>query len=589
MKRAGLRFALSSIALATLLPLACATGVEVPPAGEGGAGGEGSAASTGDASSSTGSGPCVYAIECAALTDACGDGACVNSECVKLPNPEKDGVACDDGKTCTQNDTCKEGACTGPLKSCPGADACNVGLCDVETDTCITVPGNEGQQCVDTDPCTQTSVCKSGACSPGQPTDCSFLNDACHLGYCEPGVGCKQMPGNDGAKCDDGFFCTTFDTCQGGVCQGEPLTCAPSGDVCQLSVCDEVLNVCDVVPGNDGAACNDNNACTASEECTSGLCGGGVPANNGGGCDDGNACTTGDVCQGGACAGTPIAACQGGDGCCPVGCDFAQDIDCGGAVYMTSANGFPGFYRYDIPSNSWSILPSPPFTTHAQLTTDGTNVLLLGDDSVIYSFSPATNQWMPTIKGPGVSIGIPVAFFKWTPSALYFLKDGTSTLYRAPLNMGGIWLTHNLPLQGSSAGTFDPSSGNLYIRGWFSFSVMAFNTATNTVVQTVMSPLSCGENSRTGSFFAGAFYERDSAGPFHKLDLATGIATNLGVTPSETHTSTDVNLATGDIYIGPHKPTGKTLQVWNVTSNMITTLPPAPMSINDHSTVVFVP
>jgi hypothetical protein len=583
MRRMNLRFALL-IAASIAVPLACATAIDQPPDGDGGAGGEGGDP-TGASASSTGSGPCIYAPECAHLTDACGDGACVNSACVKLPNPAKDGTPCDDGKQCTQNDACKEGACTGALNSCPSSEPCMVGLCDVETDTCIEVPGNDGKICADSDPCTQNSVCSGGVCSGGSPTDCSLPKNPCLMGYCEPGVGCKLMPYNEGGKCDDGLFCTVNDACKSGDCTGQPMACAPPGDVCLVGMCDEQQWTCKAVPGNNGAQCDDKSACTTGETCSNGVCGGGAPANDGAMCNDKSACTTGDVCQGGGCSGTPVAACASGDGCCPSGCDIAMDDDCGGMVYLTSANGSPGFYGYDIVANSWSALPQPPVPTCSQLTTDGTNVLLLGIDNVIYSYAPASGQWSPVVSGPGFEANFPIGFFKWTPSGYYYVKD-SSNLIKYTTAGGNVWSIAMLPAAGSCAGTFDPASGNLYIRQYGSVGVMTFSTATNSVVQFWQSFVSCGESSRTGSYYDGYFYGRDFNSPFVKIDVATGVMSNTAISPFEGHTSTDVDLATGDIYIGPYKPTGQVFQVWNVPANTIKMLAPLPVFVIDTTLVV---
>ena len=583
MRRPNLRFLLLS-AICISIPIACATAVEQNPDGEGGAGGEG-----GDptgASSTTGSGPCVYAPECAHLTDACGDGACVNSACVKLPNPAKDGIACDDGKQCTQNDACKDGECTGALKLCPSSDPCLTGLCDVETDACIEVPGNDGTPCVDNDPCTQTAVCQGGVCSPGIPTNCAIPpKSQCIVGYCEPGVGCKTMPANDGGKCDDGLFCTVSDACQGGACKGEPNPCGAAGDVCKTAVCNEQQDICQSVPGNNGAMCDDASACTTGETCANGVCGGGAPANDGSMCDDKNACTAGDVCQAGGCSGATIVGCASGDGCCPSGCDFVADDDCGGMVYVTSADGSPGFYGYDIVADTWSALPLPPAPTCSQLTTDGTNVLLLGTDNTIYSYSPSASQWSPVVAGPGLEASFPMGFFKWTPSGYYYIKDSSNVIKYTTAG-GNIWSSALLPVAGSCAGTFDPVTGNLHIRAYSNFGLMIFSTASNSLVKYWPNFMSCGESSRTGSYYGGFFFEREFDNPFYKVDVATGMGVNTGVKPSEGHTSTDVDLATGDIYIGPYKPTGQAFQVFNVPTNALKNLAPLPMFVINTTLVV---
>ena len=89
----------------------------------------------------------------------------------------------------------------------------------------------------------------------------------------------------------------------------------------------------------------------------------------------------------------------------------------------------------------------------------------------------------------------------------------------------------------------------------------------------------CGENSRTGAYYNGFFYERDSSGPFFKMDVGTGVVTATGVTPSEGHTATDVDFATGKIYIGPYT-TGTVFQSYNVASNNLTGLLPRTLLVS---------
>jgi hypothetical protein len=205
-----------------------------------------------------------------------------------------------------------------------------VASCDLETDSCIEVPGNDGASCVDDDPCTLTATCSGGSCVPGQLVDCSFLDSICGVGVCDPQLGCVAQPLNDGTPCDDGFYCTIDEHCTNGTCgAGLPNTCAAPGDVCLIGSCNEAQDTCVAVPGNNGGACNDGSSCTTGETCSNGVCGGGSPANPGGACDDQNACTTGDTCSGGVCSGAAISSCLDGDGCCPAACNFQNDDDCG--------------------------------------------------------------------------------------------------------------------------------------------------------------------------------------------------------------------------------------------------------------------
>jgi hypothetical protein len=361
----------------------CATGLRSTSEGAGGGGGEGGSSSvTGTGGEMTG--PCVSADDCASFSDACNVGTCINGKCTKTPNNE--GVACDDGKSCTQSDTCQNGMCTGPLKYCPSMDSCHVGTCDVETDGCVQVPGNDGAFCVDDDPCTSTGICSDGACMPGQPTDCSFLNDICNIGVCDSQSGCKQQPVADGTACKDGFFCTANDHCEAGKCVSEPNICAAPGDVCKTGSCNEATDACSVVNANNGGACDDMNACTTGTTCSSGLCGGGSPANQGGACDDKDACTTVDTCDAnGACVGTsPIVQCMSGDGCCPQGCSLADDVDCVPACCGDTENDFPtGDNCFQGAAwIAWKYVPTCGFNvTRIELHSDMGNVALLADSN----------------------------------------------------------------------------------------------------------------------------------------------------------------------------------------------------------------
>lgn len=314
-----------------LLGVGCATSIVSPTGGQGGggsggAGGDGGAGGGGSGGDG-GAGPCFSAADCAGLTDACNVGTCVNGACEKQPANE--GSACDDGKSCTVSDTCQDGACTsGNLKFCPSSDNCHIGYCDPDTDACTQVPGNDGATCVDDDACTDGTTCSNGACVGGFPSDCTFLDDTCAIGACDPQTGCFAIPQADGAPCDDGLFCTVSDTCSAGQCAGLPNPCGAPNAVCSVASCDEATDTCTAVPGNDGAGCDDGSACTTGETCSAGSCTGGAPANQGGACDDGDACTTGDTCAAGVCSGAPIVACANGDGCCPAGCDVNDDDDC---------------------------------------------------------------------------------------------------------------------------------------------------------------------------------------------------------------------------------------------------------------------
>src|SRR5258706_13202058 len=147
-------------------------------------------------------GTCTGASDCAGFADACNDGACINGKCGKIAKNELG--ACDDKQFCTDNDTCMSGTCVGGGPHvCVSKDACHVSSCDEAQQMCVDTPGNDGAQCPSMDPCAQTGVCKAGMCAPGQPVDCSFFDDACGVGQCDPVKGCVKLPKPDNTPCDD--------------------------------------------------------------------------------------------------------------------------------------------------------------------------------------------------------------------------------------------------------------------------------------------------------------------------------------------------------------------------------------------------
>lgn len=309
------RLAAGVLCVTGLLAASCARSIEFDPGsttsgGSGGSGAGGSAGSGGTGAvggtttTSTGGlpGSCVDDSACTSMNGPCTTGVCADGVCTAVPANQFG--ACDDGKFCTQGDACQNGQCVGSQqKLCEGSDGCHVGTCDEATQGCINQPGNNGAQCDDSDSCTYFGTCSNGTCQKGPPINCSFLDTICTMGVCDPAVGCKEVPVNDGSPCDDGQFCTQNDSCQAGVCAaGTPLQCAPPGG-CFISVCDEVANSCTSIPGNDGTACEDGNACTVGTTCTAGVCLGGAPANDGIACDDGTSCTMGEFCSAGVCGG----------------------------------------------------------------------------------------------------------------------------------------------------------------------------------------------------------------------------------------------------------------------------------------------
>lgn len=386
-----------------------------------GTGQSGTRDNSGGASASSGSdagvggalkAPCTRGEECAGLSDACNQGACVNGLCGRVPDLARESAPCEDGLYCTQQEACHNGVCEGGLpRVCPGADACNVGACDEATRSCAAAPGNEGQSCSSGELCTTDTTCHNGVCGGGTTRDCSVFDDLCSVGVCDPVTGCKPEMKGDGLPCDPGSSAGCYSAiCEGGVCHKIPradgTACALAGfDPCSIGVCQSA--VCQAEPGNDGAPCddgmfnpctqgacslgacksgavpdgvpcNDFAFCTVNDHCTTGVCGGdpntcgpaspclifqcdeasqtcaSVAGNDGAPCDDGSACTVGTTCAAGVCGkGTPTNE----GGACVVGSCTTGDICtagvCGGGQGPTI------YFQDDFKDNSRGWLLGP--------------------------------------------------------------------------------------------------------------------------------------------------------------------------------------------------------------------------------------
>ena len=288
-------------------------------------------------------------LDCSVLDDACNVGVCDANSGTCVLEPRADGTACDDGNGCTDSDACTSGVCAGVPKDCSAADdACHVGACIGTTGVCTAVPANDGGACDDGDACTAADACNGGVCA-GAAVDCTALDDACNIGVCVGSNGaCAALPTNEAGTCDDDDLCTVNDTCSNGACAGTAVDCSALDDACHIGVCDPATGGCVAIPANEGGACDDGDGCTVGDACNAGICSGvamdcsalddtcntgvcvgttgvcvAAPANEGGACDDGDGCTVNDACGGGTCAGAHLD-CSGLDDACNIGtCDPA--------------------------------------------------------------------------------------------------------------------------------------------------------------------------------------------------------------------------------------------------------------------------
>jgi len=291
-------------------------------------------------------------------------------------NNAPNGTTCDDGHFCTVTDTCFTGQCSGAGNPCEGdpllpfcveeegmAAACVQCLVDEDCPD-DGLPCTRAQCVLDAHECfhfPDDSECDDGQFCNGMET-CNAVTGLCDSGVapCAPGFFCNEV--NDtcadcgvDADCDNGVFCDGVEECQGGTCvAGTAVDCSSLDTACRVGICDENVDACVPLAGNEGGVCNDNNPCTTNDRCAAGECVGGAalvcndnnacttdscnPAsgcvfmNNNDPCNDNNPCTMNDACSGGACVGGPPASCDDNnvcttDSCHPVlGCRHINNL-----------------------------------------------------------------------------------------------------------------------------------------------------------------------------------------------------------------------------------------------------------------------
>jgi len=234
----------------------------------------------------TGTCECREDVDCTATADQCTRMACVDYQCVQIPDAAADGTACDDGQFCTTGETCSAGLCVGgsPTDCASAGDGnCLQGVCDEASDACVAEPKPATATCDDGDKCTVGDTCSgTDATCAGTPMVCE-PSDQCHEAACVAGS-CEQTV-TTGESCDDGDKCTLNDTCTAkGTCVGtwDNANCGCASDddctaqtnLCNTGRCDTSNHSCYAEP-NVGAACNDANACSYGDSCNSdGVCAG---------------------------------------------------------------------------------------------------------------------------------------------------------------------------------------------------------------------------------------------------------------------------------------------------------------------------
>ena len=125
-----------------------------------------------------------------------------------------------------------------PGEECDDGDADDGDCCST---ACLLLSATSAG-CEDGNFCTEDYACADSSCYY-QPVICEDGN-GCTYEYCDDTVDSCLTVDRDGAECDDGFYCTVDDECQGGACGGGTARLCEDIDACTLDSCDELNDTC---------------------------------------------------------------------------------------------------------------------------------------------------------------------------------------------------------------------------------------------------------------------------------------------------------------------------------------------------------
>jgi hypothetical protein len=251
-------------------------------------------ACTDDGQYCTGAETCDGAGACTSAGNPCPETMCNTCQEVAQSCYDSAGTGCDDGLYCTLTDTCDgAGSCEGSGSPCQANEICRESLDVCELSGCTgqpdCTPCNDGLYCTANDgciegeclgfgdPCAAGEICNetTDSCEAQCATNCSFLDDACNTGVCNPQSGqCELQPKPIGTACaTDGGDNYMF--CQDGICThwcnhsyqlpGDPDHECPVGYYCKFYRDADSVGHCQWHPL--GGTKPIGETCTYSDEC----------------------------------------------------------------------------------------------------------------------------------------------------------------------------------------------------------------------------------------------------------------------------------------------------------------------------------
>src|SRR5262245_38283238 len=142
---------------------------------------------------------CQSTADCPAPSNQCEEATCSGGVC--STRAKQNGIACNDGKTCTENDVCQDGVCRGTPKSCPVCKACSNGECRA-VDSDARCAGS----CVNGS-CVNACLEVQALCDPISPTCCQVEPTECtYEANCRADQGearcCRPIGARCGERCD---------------------------------------------------------------------------------------------------------------------------------------------------------------------------------------------------------------------------------------------------------------------------------------------------------------------------------------------------------------------------------------------------
>jgi len=222
-------------------------------------------------------------------------GPCRESSCDPFAGCVEENItgSCDDGDACTDSDHCVMGECKGAVVKCDDSNFCTDDSCD-PLDGCMYEFNTK--QCNDKDPCTGPDTCQEGQCV-GVDVGCQCQNDQ----------DCEALPSWN--------WCAGKPHCKKvvvpHVCKPLPGTAVECPQVggpgaeCVKNECLPETGECELLPVNDGGACDIGNKCNLDAHCMQGVCQGGLKVD----CDDFDPCTQDECNPAEGCTYTPLPNC----------------------------------------------------------------------------------------------------------------------------------------------------------------------------------------------------------------------------------------------------------------------------------------